>query len=137
GGTAAEDASASTRPLDQVLHEALADTPVPVTLRCGEMVSVYAKSLDTLLWLEALDQDLVTARAQLAALVEAEATAPDAVPDPAVARARLLERLLNGLSLRLFAWVLCTEGPELPFAENEPDPEPPAWTRMLHVEDVE
>lgn len=125
--------TARVRPLSQVLHEALADTPVPVTLRSGEYVAVYAKSLDTLLWLEALDQDLVTARAQMQALVES-AVADDA---PAIAQTVFLERLLTGLSLRLFVWTLTTEGPGLPFKESERDPEPPAFTKALQVEDVE
>ncbi|MHB1297295.1 MAG: hypothetical protein ACYC0B_02100 [Gemmatimonadaceae bacterium] len=136
-GTARAEVATATaaRPLSQVLHEALADTSVPITLRSGEQLSVHAKSLDTLIWLEALDAELELVRSQMA---DALANAIDhEVPEPTLAQQRMLERLLTGLALRLFVWTLTTEGPGLPFSENERDPEPPAWTRTLHSEDVE
>src|SRR5690242_8324146 len=52
-------AAAGSRPLAQILHESLADTPAPVRLHSGEIVRVHPKSLDALLFLEALDADLV------------------------------------------------------------------------------
>ena len=124
----------AARPIGQVMHEALADTPVGVTLRQGLQVSVYPKSLDTLIWLEALDQDLAAVRTQLASALT------DVVADePSVdgAQLRLVERLLTGLALRLFVWTLTTEGPGLPFTETDADPSPPEWTRRLQAEDIE
>ena len=135
GGSAEGATSPAARPLAQILHEALADTPVAVQLRSGHMVHVYAKSLDTLIWLEALDADLATARAQLAGTLVDEALEDGAASSPV--HARLLERLLTGLALRLFVWALTTEGPGLPFSERDENPEPPDWTRALHVEDIE
>lgn len=129
-GDPARDTAA--RPRDQVIHEALAETPVTVTLRNGLRVSVYAKSLDTLIFLEALDADLRTVHEDLLQLVEAEARG-----ETSAAQTVFLAALLNRLSLRLYWWVLTTEGPGLPFREDEASPTPPEWTAALHAEDVD
>lgn len=127
------------RALPQILHEALAETPAPVTLRSGQRVHVYAKSLDTLMFLEALDADLQSVLDQLHELLAAESEAWD---DPInrmlhETRARFLGTLNQRLALRLFVWTLTTEGAGLPFSEHEVDPAPPDWTAQLHVEDIE
>ena len=121
----------AARPLAQVLHEALAETPVRVRLGSGTDIHIYAKSLDTLLFLEALDADLRTVQDQLLEVLDAEARG-----ELSAAQTEFLASLLNRLALRLFVWVLSTAGPGLPFSEGETEPQPPEWTKVLTAEDV-
>lgn len=125
-------AARAERPLAQVLHEALNDEPVAVALRSGESVYVHPKSLDTLLWLEGLDADLVQCTAELREVATAIGRG-----EPSVAQAAFVGALLQGLALRLFVWTLTHEGPGRPFTTEQRDPEPPAWTAALHAEDLE
>jgi hypothetical protein len=44
--------------------------------------------------------------------------------------------LVESLAVRLWAWVLCTEGCGLPFTDTEQDPEPPEWCSRLSPRDL-
>jgi hypothetical protein len=127
----AGDETIRRRPLTQVVHEALAETPAGVTLRSGLRVEIYAKSLDTLLFCEALDADLAAVHDQLCAAIVAAAG-----EDGHLAVARFLERLNTRLAFRLYCWILSAPGPGIPFSEHDADPAIPSWTATLHAEDV-
>lgn len=101
---------------------ALSAEPVPVRLQALDApTAVYPKSYHALRFLDTLDHALrrVVAVAQDADDVGVEAFAP----------------LVESLAVRLWAWILTSEGPELPFDEHK-DAEPPAWTKALTPEDL-
>lgn len=107
--------------LDAMLAAALARAPVPVTLAHGERVAVYPKSYHALRWLDTLDRSLVDAAR---AADEAEQLG-----------AFIAFPLVESLAVRLWAWILTTEAPGLPFNEAAPD-EPPEWTLTLEAADL-
>lgn len=120
----------SGRGLTQVLHEALADEPVPVTLASGQIVRVFPKSLNTLLVLEGLDADL----RQTLETMRTVALDPEVESAAGVA---FVGALLKATALRMYVWILTHEGPGLPFGEHETDVTPPEWTTELVGADLE
>jgi hypothetical protein len=135
GAERAAIAAAGGRSLERVLHDALADTPAPVTLASGKEIAIYAKSLNTLCILEGLDADLQqvlneceTLRADLAA---------DDVDRGVAASTLFIGALLKGRALRFYVWILAHEGPGLPFSETDSEPAPPAWTAEITGTDLE
>lgn len=107
--------------MDATLAAALARAPVAVTLASGEAVAVYPKSYHALRWLDTLDRSLQDAAR---AVDEAEQLG-----------AYIAFPLVESLAVRLWAWILTSEAPDLPFNEVAPE-EPPAWTRALAPSDL-
>jgi len=85
--------------------------------------NVFPKSQHALLTLELYDGDL----GRLAAEYQALKQGPPAVFAAAAGA------VLHGIShcQRIFAWIICHEGPGLPFADDNLNPVPPAWTADL------
>jgi hypothetical protein len=128
-------APVSGRSVERVLHDALADTAAPVTLSSGKVITISAKSLNTLCILEGLDADLQQVLGELETL-RADLAADEV--DRGVAAAGLfIGALLKGRALRFFVWILSHEGPGLPFGEHEPEPKPPEWTAEITGADLE
>lgn len=106
---------------EAALAAALVNAPVPVALSIPEKHAVYPKSYHALRWCDALDGALrdVVAAAQEAEDVEVQA----------------LALLSESLAVRLWAWILTSPDPWLPFDEGAPA-DPPAWTMQLTPEDL-
>lgn len=120
-GTGAEDA--------EVL-DALRGQPIIVELvrENGKTVQVHPKSLHASLYVHALDLKLAWLLAQKN-LLEGRGTAGDVLMLPKVYEAiTYLYQLLT--------WIICTEGPSMPFDTNDPDPSPPEWVKEMEPWDV-
>jgi hypothetical protein len=128
------------RPLAQVMHEALADTPIVLDLSGGERVAVHPKSLDALLMLEALDagiEQLLKDMAVVLAVETSELSEDDAIAwNKQRAAAQLSAAMLKRKSLQLFVWILIHEGPGLPFSETDADPDAPPVVKTLTGDDL-
>ncbi len=123
------------RALGRVMHEALADVPVQLTLSGGDHIAIHAKSLHALGELDVLDATLRRAGEDLAQLGVAVLAGELHFAD--VIETKVLATMLNMQAVQLYAWILATPGPGLPFDEQETDPQPPAWTRTLTGADLE
>jgi hypothetical protein len=114
--------------LAETMMAALAETPEDVVLESGETLAIYPKSPHAFWWLESLDAQLrEVARAVTAA-------AADETPDGDKILA--IAPLMKSLALRLFVWILSHPGPELPFDDAGPAPEPPDQFKRLGYSDI-
>jgi len=115
------------------VRQAGAGEPEPVRCADGVVRYVHPKSAYALRWLDSLDAQLAgqagRAAASVRALAAGEATAEDL-------RVLALRPLAEALAVRLWLWVLTRPGAELPFADDAPDPVPPAWTGAAMPEDL-
>ena len=123
------------RALARVMHEALADVPVQLTLSAGERIAIHPKSLHTLGELDVLDLTLCSASTDLAELGVAVLNGDLVFAD--IVEARVLAAMLTSRAVQLYAWILATPGPGLPFGEQDEDPKSPDWTRALNGADLE
>jgi hypothetical protein len=112
--------------LDAALAAALSAEPEAVRCEDGVPRYVHPKSYHALRWLDALDRSLIDA-------LEQSARGIDSTDQQVVAA---LAPLVESLAVRLWAWVLCTEGCGLPFTDTEQDPEPPEWCSRLSPRDL-
>lgn len=124
---------------DLAVMDALRNEPVavrliePVTVSGPEgetryeTVYVYAKSLDALLAVHALDRTL--AKLLLTKLELEGAFGPTS---------ELLTRVVETISYtyQLLVWIVTSAGPELPYASDTTDPVPPIWIQRLQAWDV-
>lgn len=99
-----------------------------VTLTDGSVRSVHPKSYWALRFLDLLDRDYRQAAEQ--ALASLEEGSPADVAVHAVAP------LAEALCVRVWAWVLTTPGPELPFADDARNLHPPKWTARMTPHDI-
>lgn len=115
---------------DAEVLDALRGQPIVVELirKDGQQVQVYPKSLHASLYVHALDLKLAWLLAQKA-LLEGRGTAGDVLVLPKVYEAITYV-------YQLLAWIVCSEGPAMPFDTNDPDPEPPSWVTELEPWDV-
>jgi hypothetical protein len=122
--------SAPSSPADDAtILDALRGEPVEVPLiRKGERVWVHPKSLDAALYVHALDLKLAWLMSQKAKL-ERRGTAGDVL---------MLHKVYDAISYvyQLLCWIVCTEGPTMPFDSMELDPQPPEWIVALEPWDV-
>lgn len=110
--------------LEATVRAAAARQPVPVALSIGERL-VHPKSAWALSWLDALDamvQPVARLATELATVVE----------DPEELRG--MPALAQGLALRTWAWILLSEGVDVPFPADGAI-EPPEYTAALLPED--
>lgn len=123
------------RALERVMHEAMADVPVPIALSAGETIAIHPKSLHALYELDVLDATLRSVSRELSelgvAVLAGELVFADTV------EAKVLATMLTSRSVQLYAWILATPGPGLPFDDQEQDPTPPGWTKTLSGKDLE
>jgi hypothetical protein len=113
---------------EAALSASLADAPEAVTLASGDVVHVHPLSLWALQWL-----DLLSVQAGISlehVLAARELQTPE---DIAVLH---IAPLAQAMPLRLWAWVVCSKGPALPFDDETELLEPPAWTKELMPEDL-
>ena len=121
---------------DRRVLDALRNEPVPVRLIdaivvAGEplrdTVHVYAKSLDALLHVHALDRTLATLMMKKLQLEQ--------VMGPS---SELLTRTVDVISYtyRLLVWIVTSPGPEMPWEPDDVDPTPPVWITKLQAWDV-
>jgi len=129
---------AAARALDDVLADAATEKPHAVRCADGATRQVYPKSYNTLRFLDALDADFRVMHAQQRAARALVATGGpgDVEPHPAERSVLLLAPMLESLAVRLWAWILTHRGPGLPFREDRPLPDPPAWTAQLAPGDI-
>jgi len=119
--------ASSDAALDAALSAAVAEKPESV--QCSDGVHyVYPKSYHALEWLCSLD---IVHRAALDKAIAAEALQ---VPEDRAVQH--LAPLIRDLHVRLWVWILTHRGPELPFAEDEPLPQAPAWIDALAPQDL-
>jgi hypothetical protein len=114
---------------DATVLDALRGEPVEVPLiRKGERVWVHPKSLNAALYVHALDLKLAWLMSQKATL-EKRGTAGDVL---------MLQSVYEAISYvyQLLCWIVCTEGPTMPFDSTELDPRPPEWIVALEPWDV-
>lgn len=119
------DPAEEDRKANAALDLALANAPVMVTCSDGSTRAVYPKSFHALRFLDVLDRsvnDLVSAVAEYGG-------------DPEALKALMVFPVLESTAVRLWAWILTSEGPTLPFDEHA-TPESPAWTKALAPEDI-
>lgn len=120
-GTGAEDA--------EVL-DALRGQPIVVEMvsKDDQQVQVYPKSLHASLYVHALDLKLAWLLAQKN-LLERRGTAGDVL---------MLSKVYEAITYvyQLLVWVVCSEGPSMPFDTNDPDPTPPEWVMRMEPWDV-
>lgn len=117
--------------LESVVRAAAARSPIPVTLSIGER-AVYPKSAWALAFLDALDaviEPLAGLASEIGQSLQGE-TASDASLDTL----RGMPALAQGMAWRTWAWVLLSEGVELPFPD-EGVISPPEYTAQLLPED--
>ena len=128
---AAPDRAAHAR-ADAEALDALRSEPIRVMTVGGAPdaapLLVHAKSLDALLQVHALDQQLqymTTKHAQLAAMKTADA-------------ADLMPRVADAISYtyQLLCWIVTTPGPAMPYDVTDDHPEPPEHIRALEPWDV-
>lgn len=103
------------------LAAALTNAPIPVECSDGITRAVHPKSYHALAWCDALDRALEDVRGKAQRLEDLEM--------------RAMEPLLQSLAVRVWAWILTHEGPELPFREGDPN-DPPEWTEHLTPNDI-
>ncbi len=133
-GAAEENAAAA-------FTAALAAEPVPVALQldsleaplpvypAGLRVAVHPKSPYVLRWLDSLD-----AQMRGAALAAERCLALDVPSDYHVLA---LVPLAHAEAVRMWAWILTTPGPDLPFdPDDQATVTPPPWTRALSAADL-
>lgn len=126
GGGAAD---ARTRSLAQVKLDAAGDTPVLVRLACGETIAVQPKSARALLYMRALDAEARQIGPEIAAVLDGDAPAPEAV------HAAVWGAVLQSKSLQLWLWV-AIDGIDLPFDERAEDPVPPPVVQRIRARDL-
>lgn len=114
--------------LEATVRAAAARQAVPVTLSIGPR-SVYPKSAWALAFLDSLDAIMAPVAAMASALsdVTDDATTPDDL--------RGMPALAQGMAWRTWAWVLLSEGVDLPFPD-EGVIDPPEFTAQLLPEDL-
>lgn len=127
-GRASAPSTENDDALERTLAAALTDKPCPVECSDGETRFVYPKSYDTLRFLDQLDVELRVITAEWAVARESASSADAAIES--------LAPRMEATVVRLWAWILADSRAELPFAENEPLPELPDWTRRLTPEDL-
>jgi hypothetical protein len=115
---------------DAEVLDALRGQPVLVELVNKEHkpVQVHPKSLHACLYVHALDLKIAWLLAQKD-LLESRGTAGDVLMLPKIYEA-------TAYVYQLLVWIVCSEGPAMPFDTNDPDPEPPEWVRNLEPWDV-
>jgi hypothetical protein len=119
---------ASSAAVDTAIANRSTASPEPVRLTSGRTAAVYPKSYHALRYLDFLDAGHRKA-GQLAA----------AAYDLGSAEALKVMQtypLVESLAVRLWAWVLTTEGPGLPFKEDASNIELPEWLGELTAIDV-
>ena len=121
---------------DRRVLDALRNEPVPVRLidaiviegePVRDTVHVYAKSLDALLHVHALDRTL--------AMLMMKKLQLEQVLGPA---SELLTRTIEVISYsyQLLVWIVTSPGPEMPWEADNVDPIPPMWITKLQAWDV-
>lgn len=117
--------------LEAVVRAAAARSPVAVTLSIGDRC-VYPKSSWALAFLDSID----AAVAPVAGLANdiRDALQGDTDADATLGALRGMPALAQGLAWRTWAWILLSEGVELPFPD-EGVINPPAYTAQLLPED--
>lgn len=113
--------------MDEALASALAEVPHPVVV-AGAARAVYPKSYHALRFLDMLDGEL--------RLIHAAATAASEGANADELKVKVLAPMMESLAVRTWAWVLTSEGPELPFDEMADAVEPPEWTKTLSPDDL-
>lgn len=114
--------------IDAAIARRSAAAPQPVRLTSGRTVAVYPKAYHALRYLDWLD-------AGLAAAGRLAATAQEQENAEALAVIRKLP-LAESLSVRVWAWILTTEGPGLPFRDDATDVVTPEWLETLTALDL-
>lgn len=113
----------------RALGEAMVNEPRSVKLVSGETVAVYPKGYHALQWLGALDGCYCGIKSVLHELERLDDEGQDVV-------LRVLGTLVEGLAVRLWAWVLTHPESDVPFSDVGPAPEPPEWTRTITGADI-
>jgi hypothetical protein len=114
---------------DATVLDALRGEPVEVPLLDkGKSVFVHPKSLDAALYIHALDLKLAWLLSQKS-MLEERGTAGDVL---------MLPKVYEAISYiyQILCWIVCSEGPAMPFNPTELDPKPPAWITELEPWDV-
>ncbi len=114
---------------DQALADALRGAPVTVDQVDGGSRAVYPKSWHALIHCSERDGYKDHLQAQYHRLAAAEASA-----SVALVRGQILQEM--NYQLRVLAWIVCHEGPGLPFADGDLTPIPPDWTEQIHPLDI-
>lgn len=121
---------------DRRVLDALRNDPIPVDLLDrvtrddGTLlgtVHVYAKSLDALLHVHALDRVLAQLLVKKSQLELVMGPTSDVV---------LKTAEVIAYTYHLLAWIVTTPGPEMPWAPDDVDPAPPSWVAQLQPWDV-
>lgn len=127
GGVATEEA-------DAIILDALRNAPQAVKLTPQDdgtprSMKVYPKSLDALLHVHARDECLnwLTKRFYL---LKENAEGPGDL--------ELLDRVATELShqYQVIIWIVCSEGPQMPFETADSEPNPPDWAEVDPIEAV-
>lgn len=119
-------ATASGLTPELALEQNLGAEPRPVQLSDGTTVHVHPKGLHALRWLDSLDRQLV----DTVALASSLSTPTD------IGAPMALVPVVEAYATRLWAWVLTSEGSEVPFDEAAAQLVPPEWTGRMTPEDV-
>jgi hypothetical protein len=124
----AEYAAVDTRDAERARVDAQQDAPVAVPLTNGTTVHVHPLGYVALEFLTTLDRTVTLAQEQAAAVALQRS--------PASEQALALQPLVRSHAVRLWAWILTSGHPYLPFSPTIEDPEPPEWTGAMDVEDL-
>lgn len=114
---------------DATVLDALRNEPIMVVpIEDSDDIFVYPKSLDALLHVHALDIQLAWMLAQKE-MLEIEASA---------ASLNLIQNVMDVMAYtyQLLCWVVTTEGPEMPYAVEDDNPEIPSYIKALSPWDV-
>lgn len=118
---------------DAIVLDALRNAPETVKLTpqadgTPRSVKVYPKSLDALLHVHARDELLSWLTKRYHVLKD------NATPDDL----ELLDRVANELAhqYRIIVWILCSEGPRMPFDPANSEPNPPDWSDVDPIEAI-
>lgn len=128
GRTEERRGEASSAAVDAAIASRSAAAPEPVRLTSGRTAAVYPKSYHALRYLDFLD----------AGHREAGRLATAAYEQQNAEALKVIQTypLVDSLAVRLWAWVLTTEGPGLPFKEDAAKLELPEWLGELTTIDV-
>jgi hypothetical protein len=119
---------ASSAAVDTAIANRSTASPEPVRLTSGRAAAVYPKSYHALRYLDFLDAGHRKAGQVAAAAYE--------LGSAEALKVMQTYPLVESLAVRLWAWVLTTEGPGLPFKEDAANIELPEWLGELTAIDV-
>jgi hypothetical protein len=123
----AAPASQKSGEVERAIADALAEAPEAVECSDGETRFVYPKSFWALQWLDMLNQQ---AAHSLELIFSArEQTVVEDLP------VLQLAPLMQATPLLVWAWILTSKGPALPFDDDTSLLDPPAWTKALSPDD--